>query len=189
MQAARKLATYDDVLNAPAHLIAELIHGVLHTMPRPAPKHSNAAASVTDNLRFPFGRGRGGPGGWVILIEPELHLDADVLVPDVAGWRRERLPVLPEKAHISVAPDWICEVLSPGTAKFDRTVKLPRYAEAGVSFAWLIDPIEETLEGYERDAKLAGHKWVLLATFTGADPVHPVPFDALPFELADLWSI
>lgn len=187
MQGAEKFATYEDVLNAPPHLVAELINGGLHTMPRPSPKHANAAVSVTDSLRGPFGRGRGGPGGWIILIEPELHLSGDVLVPDIAGWRRERMPELPETAFIELAPDWICEVLLPSTARFDRTVKLPRYAEAGVGHAWLIDPVAQTLEIYQRTSSGAAARWLSLETFGGDLQVRPVPFDALPFELADLW--
>lgn len=188
MSAAPKFATYQDLLEAPAHSVAELVHGILHSVPRPSPKHANTAIGVTDSLRGPFGRGRGGPGGWIILIEPELHLDADVLVPDIAGWRRERLPQLPDTAFVEMAPDWICEVLSPSTARFDRTVKLPRYAEAGVSFAWLIDPATQTLEVYERNPHHAGARWLLLGAFGGDDQIRPVPFDAVPFELADLWA-
>ena len=188
MTAAHKLASYADVLAAPADCVAELIGGQLHTHPRPAPRHANAASAVAVNIGAPFGRGRGGPGGWVILIEPELHLGADVIVPDVAGWRRERLPVLPDQAHIDTPPDWVCEVLSPGTASFDRTVKMPRYESAGVCFLWLIDPIEQTLEVYRR-LNERGPGWLLLATYTGSEPVHPVPFDALPFALGDLWAV
>ncbi len=188
MNTARKFATYNDVLDAPPHLVAELIQGVLYTQPRPAPKHSLAIGGVSDALRSPFGRGRSGPGGWVFLIEPELHLLGDVLVPDLAAWRRERMPKLPDTAYIDVAPDWICEVLSPGNARFDRGVKMPRYASAGVRYAWLIDPSEQTLEvfilGQQQPAK-----WVLQHTFAGSEPVFAEPFDALPFVMGDLWEL
>jgi Uma2 family endonuclease len=188
MNTALKLATYEDVLRAPPHQVAELIHGVLYTQPRPAPRHSLAIAGITQVLRSPFDRGNGGPGGWVILLEPELHLSGDVLVPDLAAWRRERMPKLPGTAFIELAPDWICEVLSPGNAHFDRGIKMPRYAAAGVTFAWLLDPIEKTLEVFKLTSTRPA-KWVLQNTFSGADPIYPEPFDALPFELDVLWEI
>jgi Uma2 family endonuclease len=185
MNAARQLATYQDVLDAPEHVVAELIDGVLHTMPRPAPKHARASGRLLRGLDDNFDHGRKGPGGWIILIEPELHLDGNVLVPDVAGWRRERLPKLPDAAYFEIAPDWVCEVLSPATARFDRVVKLPLYAKAEVGFVWLVDPLARTLEIYQRQASA---RWLLLNTFADNAVIHPEPFDALPFELADLWA-
>ena len=200
MNTARKFATYNDVLDAPPHLVAELIQGVLYTQPRPAPKHSLAIGGISDALRSPFGRGRSGPGGWIFLIEPELHLLGDVLVPDLAAWRRERMPKLPDTAYIDIAPDWICEVLpwqhaqhqqvlSPGNARFDRGVKMPRYASAGVRYAWLIDPSEQTLEVFILGQQQQPAKWVLQHTFAGSEAVFAEPFDALPFVLGDLWEL
>lgn len=186
MNAAKKFATYEDVLAAPETVVAELIHGTLYQTPRPAPRHSNATLGVSDSLRPRFGRGRGGPGGWAILVEPELHLHGNVLVPDLAGWRRERLPGMPSEAHINIAPDWICEVLSPGTTRHDRTIKMPIYAAEKVAYAWIIDVQAQTLEAYERDDK---GRWALLGTFAGSEPVYPPPFDALPFALDDLWVL
>lgn len=129
-------ATYEDLLQIPDHLVAEIVDGELHTSPRPAPRHADAATGLSAALRAPFDRGRGGPGGWRILIEPELHLGSEVLVPDAAGWRRERLPRLPETAHLTLAPDWICEVVSPSTAALDRGAKLRSYAHEGVSHSF-----------------------------------------------------
>jgi Uma2 family endonuclease len=188
MNAARKFATYQDVLEAPAHLVAELVQGVLHTMPRPAPKHANAATGVAGHLRVPFDRGRNGPGGWVVLAEPELHLGNDVLVPDVAAWRRERMPKLPETAYFELVPDWVCEVLSPNTARFDRCEKMPIYLCAGVGFLWLIDPILKTLEIYQRSVASGASHWLLINTFADAKVVHPAPFAELPFDLQDIWT-
>ncbi len=130
-QPTARPATYQDVLDAPEHLVAELIAGVLRTQPRPALPHATAASVLGMDLGGPFQRGRGGPGGWWILDEPELHLGEDVLVPDLAGWRRERVPTAPKGAYQELAPDWVCEVLSPSTLQLDRMLKLPRYARAG----------------------------------------------------------
>ncbi len=185
MNAALKFATYQDVLDAPGHVVTELAHGVLNTQPRPGPRHARAAGRTLTSLDDPFDFGRNGPGGWLILTEPELHLGRDVLVPDLAGWRRERMPKLPDTAFFELAPDWLCEVLSPSTARFDRAVKMPMYAQAGVGFLWLIEPSSKTLEVY---ALQPGKKWLLVDTFAGEETVRPVPFDAVPFNLSDLWA-
>ena len=126
--AGRGRATYQDVLDAPAHQVAEIINGTLHTHPRPAPAHGEASTHLAGELVPPFGRGRGGPGGWRIHFEPELHLGDDILVPDLAGWRRERMPELPGTAYFTLAPDWACEVLSPSTRRVDLQEKRPAYA-------------------------------------------------------------
>ena len=185
-QAGRRTrpATYDDLLAVPSHLVAEILDGELHTSPRPAPRHADAATGLGGALRGPFDRGRGGPGGWRILGEPELHLGRDVVVPDIAGWRRARLPQLPDQAYVEVAPDWICEVLSPSTAAIDRVKKLTIYAREGVGHAWLVDPIDQTLEVLA----LEGSRWVLVATYAGADVVRAEPFDAIDLDLTLLWE-
>jgi len=122
---AHRNATYDDLLALPAHTIGQILFGVLHAHPRPAPKHAQASSTLGEVLGPPFKRGRGGPGGWLILDEPELHLGPHVIVPDLAGWRRERMPEMPvDKAHFEMAPDWVCEVLSVSTAPLDRGDKL-----------------------------------------------------------------
>src|SRR5437667_2870051 len=144
----RRPATYDDLLKVPDHLVAEIIDGELYTSPRPAPRHADASSGLGAVLRGPFDRGRGGPGGWRILDEPELHLGRDVVVPDIAGWRRERLPALPEAAFFTVAPDWVCEILSPSTERTDRRRKLSIYARKRVAHAWLVNPTLRMLEAF-----------------------------------------
>ena len=133
----RTKATYEDVINAPDHLIAELIDGDLFTSPRPRLRHSNVASTVHLMLG-PLQRGPGGPGGWIFLFEPELHLGENVLVPDLAGWRRERMNEVPDAAAAELPPDWVCEVLSRSTVRLDRELKLPIYARYGVPHVWLI---------------------------------------------------
>ncbi len=137
---AIKRATYEDVLSAPAHLVAQILDGVLVTLPRQAAPHVRAASTLGIDIGGPFDRQRGGPGGWHILDEPELHLAADILVPDLAGWRRERLPSIPRAAFFTLAPDWACEVLSPSTAGIDRGPKMSIYARENVPHVWLVDP-------------------------------------------------
>lgn len=182
---AERLATYDDLLDLPENLVAEIINGRIETHPRPAPRHAWACSSIGDELVGPFSKSRGGPGGWIILVEPELHLADHVLVPDLAGWRRERMPALPETAWFEVAPDWACEILSPSTARVDRAEKMPIYAQQGVAHLWLIDPDLKTLEVYAREE--AG-RWVLLRTLQGEEEVRQPPFDAIAFDLGALWA-
>jgi Uma2 family endonuclease len=181
---ARREATYEDLLRVPDHLVAEILDGELHTTPRPSPRHADASSGLGGVLRGPFDRGRGGPGGWRILDEPELHLGRDVVVPDLAGWRRERLPRLPDEAFFTVAPDWICEVVSPSTAAIDRVKKLTIYAREGVPHAWLIDPIARTLEVLRLDSG----RWTIVTTHAGADTIRAEPFDALDLDLTLLWD-
>ena len=181
---AARQATYDDVLRVPRHLVAEIVNGRLVTHPRPAPRHLRASSRLGVKLGDSFDIGDSGPGGWWILDEPELHLGANILVPDLAGWRCERMPSLPKTAWFELSPDWICEVLSPGTASVDRSEKLPLYAEQGVSHVWLIDPLVRTLEAFEN---IEG-RWLLLATLKDADLVSLPPFDAVSFDLSLLWA-
>lgn len=181
---AKKLATYEDVLAAPAHCVAELLHGVLHVSPRPASLHSRAASTLGEELGPPFNRGRGGPGGWILLDEPELHLGAHVLVPDLGGWTRERMPELPDAPYFTVAPDWICEVLSPSTRAFDRAEKLPTYAAHGVVHAWLVDPEVRSLEVLRLD----GRTFRFVAAYKEQDRVRVEPFDAIELDLSLLWQ-
>lgn len=180
----RKPATYQDILDTPENLVAEIINGVLYTQPRPAPRHSRASSSLGDELMSPFDKGRNGPGGWWILDEPELHLGFDVLAPDLAGWRRERMPKLPETAWFELAPDWVCEVLSPGTARQDRVLKMPLYAMHGVQHIWLVEPNLRTLEVFEN----TGNGWLLLQVFENDNEVSVAPFAAITFNLAVLWA-
>ena len=181
---ARGRATYQDVLDAPAHLVAEIIHGTLYTHPRPAPAHTIASSALGSDLGPPFQFGRGGPGGWWILDEPELHLGEEVLVPDLAGWRRERMPERPDTPYFTLAPDWACEVLSPSTRRVDLQEKRPVYAREGVAYLWLIEPTDRTLEAFE----LRDGEWVLIACAKDDEPVSVRPFDAITFSLGDLWG-
>jgi Uma2 family endonuclease len=182
---APRRATYEDVLRAPEHKVAEILDGVLHLSPRPAKPHAAAASVLGEELGPPFKRGRGGPGGWILLFEPELHLGADILVPDLGGWRRERMPVMTtELPYFTLAPDWICEVLSPRTSKIDRAGKLPIYAREQVRHAWLVDPLARTLEVM----RLEGPRWILLGTWADDARVRAEPFDAIELELGLLWA-
>ena len=181
--ARRGRATYQDVLDAPAHLVAEIVDGTLHTHPRPAPAHTIASSVLGGELNPPFHRGRGGPGGWWILNEPELHLGEDILVPDLAGWRRERMREPPDTAYFSVAPDWVCEVLSASTRRVDLQEKRPVYAREGVAHLWFVDPIDRTLEAFE----LRDGAWVLIGCAKDDEAVSIRPFDAITFSLGDLW--
>jgi Uma2 family endonuclease len=183
-QPAKKPATYADVLAAPEHMVAEIIDGELHLNPRPAGPHTVAASGLGEELGPPFKRGKGGPGGWVILDEPELHLRSDIIVPDLAGWRVERMPEIRDEPFFTLAPDWACEVLSPRTAKYDRTDKLRIYAREQVQWAWLVDPLSRTLEVLRRD----GAQWTLLGTWRDEALVRAEPFDAIELELAVLWQ-
>ena len=176
-------ATYQDVLDAPAHRVAEIVDGTLYTHPRPAPPHAVASSRLGFDLGGPFDRGRGGPGGWWIIDEPELHLGGDILVPDLAGWRRERMVELPDTAYFTLAPDWVCEVLSASTRRLDLHEKRPVYAREGIAHLWLIDPVDRTLEAFE----LHEGQWLLIASAKDDDPVSIRPFDAITFSLADLW--
>jgi Uma2 family endonuclease len=182
--ARRKPATYDDLVRVPDHLVAEIVGGELFATPRPAARHARAASVLGMDLGGPFDRGRGGPGGWWILDEPELHLHDGVVVPDLAAWRRERLPAIPDTAALILAPDWICEVVSPSTEALDRGRKLTVYAREGVAHAWLVNPANGMLEVFALDAG----RWVLLATHVGAATVRVEPFAAIELDLSDLWS-
>jgi Uma2 family endonuclease len=180
----KRRATYDDLLQVPPHRVAEIVEGQLYVSPRPASRHALASSALGSELGPPFHRGRGGPGGWWIIDEPELHFGDDVVVPDLAGWRRERLPEFPDTPAFSLAPDWACDVVSPSTERLDRAKKMPVYAAAGVPHLWLVNPTARTIEVY----RLADSRWLLLATHEGAQRVRAEPFEAVELELAPLWG-
>jgi len=180
---ARRQASYEDVLRAPDHVVAEVLSGELYTGPRPAGPHAEAASVLGMDLGGAFHRGRGGPGGWIILYEPELHLGRDILVPDLAGWLRSRLSAVPAAPFIELAPDWACEVISPGTERVDREHKLPIYARESVAHVWLVDPLERMVEVYRLD----GDGYRLVVTRGGTDKVRLEPFAAFELDLAALW--
>jgi Uma2 family endonuclease len=185
-------ATYADWEAVPPHQVAELINGTLYIFSRPGPKHTDVASVLGVLLGGPFRLGRGGPGGWWILHEPELQFPnpavkagKDVLQPDLAGWRRERLPKLPEIGHFALAPDWICEILSDSTEKVDREEKMPIYAREGVRHAWLVDPIARTLEVYALGEQ---RRWSRAVVHRDDVRVRVEPFDAIDLDLSLLWA-
>lgn len=183
MDDARPKATYQDVLDAPEHMVAELIGGELFLQSRPRAPHAVTHSVLGGELNMAFQRGRGGPGGWWILDEPELHLGEDVLVPDVAGWRRERMPRVEDVAYFELVPDWVCEILSPGTARKDRLLKMRRYLAAGASYAWLVDPNARTIEAY----RAQDGAWVLMGTFGDEPTCRIAPFESLELILDELF--
>ncbi len=176
-------ATYEDLARLPEHVTGQIIAGELIASPRPANDHAVASSTLGSELLGPFQRGRGGPGGWWIVYEPELHLSKDVLVPDLVGWKRSRLPTVPREPFFSLAPDWVCEVLSPSTAGLDRVRKKHVYAREGVEYVWLVDPVGRTLEAFQ----LQEGRWVELGSWSGSDLVRAAPFDAIELELEALW--
>ncbi|HVT42990.1 MAG TPA: Uma2 family endonuclease [Thermoanaerobaculia bacterium] len=180
----KEAALYEDLAGVPDDKIAEIIEGDLYVSPRPAPRHANATSTLGADLHDAFQRGRRGPGGWWILDEPELHLGADVLVPDIGGWRHERMPELPELPWFEIPPDWLCEVISPSSERIDRQAKLPIYARAAIQFLWIVDPSLRTLEVLAR--KDGG--WRLVSAHSGDTVICEPPFEAVSIELAPLWS-
>ncbi|HIO92685.1 MAG TPA: Uma2 family endonuclease [Leucothrix mucor] len=182
---ALKETLFDELMALPEHHIGEIIHNILYSQPRPAPKHARAFSVLGGKLGDSFDWGGGDDNDeWWIFSEPELHIDGHILVPDIAGWQRERMPSLPETAWFDLAPDWVCEILSPSTAQKDRMVKMPVYAELGVKHLWLIDPEIKTLEVYQ----LENQRWSLMASLSEDDMVSAVPFDAIEFNLDNLWA-
>jgi Uma2 family endonuclease len=177
---------YAELEALPEGQVGEIIAGRLYAQPRPAARHALAGSELVVDLGGAYSRGRGGPGGWWIIAEPELHFvrDTEVLVPDIAGWRRERMPRMPKDHRFEVVPDWVCEILSPSTARKDRIVKMPVYARFGVAFLWLLDPVARTLETFALD----NGRWVVTGQFKDEDAVAVPPFEALTLELASLWE-
>jgi len=183
----RRNELYEAYLRVPEHQHAEIMNGTLYVMSHPAPRHADAASMLGGELIGPFRRGRGGPGGWWILDEPELQLvPKEPVIPDLAGWRVERMPQLPDTACFTLAPDWVCEVLSRSTEKLDRDEKLPYYAVHGVLHAWLLDPIDKRLEVYSLNTETK--RWREVRIYQGDTTVRAAPFDAIELDLGALWS-
>jgi Uma2 family endonuclease len=180
---AKKPATYQDLRALPETVVGELIAGELIASPRPATGHSHVSFALSGELAGPFQRGRGGPGGWWLLHEPELHLGDDVIIPDLAGWKRTRVPVLANEPFVTLPPDWVCEILSPSTAGVDRVKKLPVFLREHVEHVWLIDPLARTLEVLRRE----GERWVLADNHAGDQRIRAEPFEAVALELEALW--
>jgi len=186
VDAARRKATYEDLLDLPENVVGEILDGELYATPRPSSPHALAASAIGGDLFSRFSRapdGPGQPGGWWILFKPELHLGEDVVVPDVAGWRREKMPVLPNVAAFTQAPDWACEVVSPATAAADRVRKMRIYARESVGHLWLVDPLARTLEVY----RLENGRWLVVGTHTGKELVRAEPFAAVELEIVRWW--
>jgi Uma2 family endonuclease len=176
-------ATYEDLLKLPENVVGEILDGELYSSPRPTPRHGRAESAFHSRIFARYDDGISGPGGWWIMFEPEIHLGADVVVPDVAGWRRERMPVFPETAWLDLAPDWACEVLSPSTRRLDRLKKLPIYARERVPFTWFVDPLERTVEIF----KLVGDTWQLVHVYGGDEQMAVPPFEELTIDLRTMW--
>lgn len=185
-RSAKREATYEDVLAAPEHMIAEIIDGELVLSPRPAPPHAYSSSILGGELNGPGRPGSGGKGprGWFILYEPELHLGRNVLVPDLAGWRRERMAALPRTAYFTLAPDWACEVISPSSQRHDRLAKMHIYARAEVGHVWLVDPLAQMLEVFALQHGL----WVRVLAAEGDETVRAEPFAELELSLANWWA-
>ncbi|MFO0748024.1 MAG: Uma2 family endonuclease [Myxococcota bacterium] len=186
--APRPRATYDDILRAPENMVAEIVGGELVLSPRPAGRHARASSLMGADLAGSFGRRRGGagPGGWLIIDEPELHVAGilpDVYVPDLAGWRRERMGEVPESHEFTVCPDWVCEVFSPASSSRDLLVKGTLYHQAGVPWMWTVDPVQRFVDVYR-----AGERtWEHVARAEGDVEARLAPFDAVAFDLSEWW--
>jgi Uma2 family endonuclease len=180
----REYATYEDLLKVPENMVGELIDGELYASPRPRGKHTNAASALGGLLVPPFQFGTTGPGGWWIQDEPELHLGENVIVPDLGGWRVERMPAPPEDHIYAVRPDWVCEVLSPSTARLDRGKKLPIYARHGIPWAWLVDVDAQ----YVEVKRLHNGAWTDFAVFTAGEPVRAEPFAEIEIDMTYVWG-
>ena len=180
----RKPAIYEELMQVPDTKVAEILDGELVVCPRPASRHALASSELGVEISGRFGKARAGRAGWWILDEPEVHFGDDVIVPDLAGWRCERMPEYPDTAAFHLAPDWVCEVLSPSTETIDRVRKLPIYAVAGVKHAWLVNPIARMLEVL----RLEQGKWLLLGTYADDAMVRAEPFDSAEIDLLPLWG-
>jgi Uma2 family endonuclease len=181
---ATQTASYADLEALPPHVVGEILFGTLYAFPRPRPRHSRASFRLGSRLGPPFDDGEGGPGGWILLHEPELHLGDDVVVPDLAGWRRERMPELPDDAFFTLPPDWITEVLSPSTRTYDLTDKRAIYQRERVAHLWFVDPEAKTLE-VQRWSKKG---YVVVGSWRDDAVVRAEPFDELELPLAALWA-
>ena len=182
-QALSQWDLYQQLIDLPESLTGEILNGQLHAHPRPGGKHIRASYRIGYSLGGPYDQGTNGPGGWIILQEPEVHLvlDKEVVVPDVAGWKKERLLEIPESHKFTIVPDWVCEILSPSTASVDREIKMPLYAQYGVNYLWLVDPKAIFLEAYKR----ADKQWVQLGRFEAGDSICIEPFEAVSFSFKD----
>lgn len=180
----RRPATLLDLDNLPEDVFGEIIDGELQVHPRPDEPHAKAAFELTLTLGNAFHRGITGPGGWVLRAEPRILFGAQTtLSPDLAGWRQERYAAL-RKGPLQITPDWVCEILSPSTARYDRVHKLPIYARNGVQHAWVIDPVLRTLDVL----RLESGSWVIVGIHERNDKVRAEPFGEIEIDLTQIWG-
>lgn len=187
MSLARRLspATVADLERLPATWRGEIIDGVMHAVPRPSGPHAQIEGRMAADLEPPFGRGRGGPGGWWIVPEPGIRVErSPEFSPDLGGWKRDRLPLIPPTGPFTTVPDWICEILSPGTRNYDLTVKRRFYSEIGVPHLWYVDVDARNLEV----SRLSDGKWLELATYDADEKVRAEPFEAIEIDLSSWWA-
>jgi Uma2 family endonuclease len=177
--------TLADLDALPPGIVGEIIEGVLYTMTKPRAPHQRATRAIGGTIGAPFDDGRDGPGGWWILTEPGIELPSDTkeISPDVAGWRRERMPELPVDEPIRVVPDWVCEILSPTMRRHDQGVKVPYYAKVGVPFLWLVDVEARVLTVH----RLEAGDWRIIGAYGVESEARIAPFDAVPLSVVDWW--
>jgi hypothetical protein len=177
-------ATYADLLDLPENVTGEIVDGDLYATPRLAPRLVVAKGALLALLGAPFQFGSGGgPEGWWILPEPEVHMGPHVLAPDLAGWRKSRLPFPPAQGQFTLTPDWVCEILSPSTQAFDHKKKRRVYAEQRVPHLWFVDPIGRTIDVL----RLSADFYSIVDTFGGDDQARIEPFEAIELDLGLLW--
>lgn len=172
---------YAQIEALPRGVTGEILEpGVIRTLSRPAKPHRWAAKRILLGLGEKD-IGSGGTGWW-IEVETEVRFGERLAVPDLSGWRVERVLELPNENPLTVMPDWCCEVLSPGTARDDKRLKLPLYAASGVPWLWLVDPALRLLEIYET---MKGRP-ALAMTLAEDEKAAPPPFD-IPLEVGSWW--
>ncbi|MRG94411.1 Uma2 family endonuclease [Polyangium spumosum] len=183
-EGARIRATYEDLLSLPPNVKGEILDGVLYTQPKPRFRHMRTATILGGNLSSPFDSGWTGPGGWWIVVEPGIELpDSPEVSPDIAGWRRERMPEPPEDVPITIVPDWVCEIFSPSTRNYDQRVKKPFYAKHGVSYLWFIDPEARLLTAH----RLVNGRFQEIGIWGDDDHARIEPFDSVELSLSAIW--
>jgi Uma2 family endonuclease len=180
----KRKATYAEIEALPEHMVGEILDGDLVVSPRPRARHGLTATGLASIVTGAFQFGNGGPGGWWIIAEPELHLDEDVVVPDIAGWRQERMDSVPDVVGVELPPDWVCEVISPSTRRYDRGPKMRIYKRSGVPWLWIVDRASRAIEVYQ----LTDGEWRDPAVFEGVDRARLPPFEAIEIHLVQIWG-
>ncbi len=180
-ESAKRLATYDDLLALPDDVRGQVVAGEVIVSPSPTPLHQSVLAEIYSELRGPFQRGRGGPGGWWLIPDVDVRFGPhDIFRPDISGWRRESVPEFPMKRPVIQRPDWVCEGLSPRTAVVDQGIKRNVYASAGVPWYWLVEPANRSLTVL----RLSPEGYVMEVVVGESDSAHLPPFDAIECEVA-----